>query len=345
MEVRKVQITGGSTFTVSLPKEWATDLGIEAGTELAFFREADSLIATPNEHAKETAATVDVSDLEETELVSRVITLYVNGFPEIVLEAGEITPAQRRAVRSVTTGLVGFEVSTETDGRIVLRDFLDSAELSIHNTVMQMRLIALSMLGDAIEALIEGDASLARDVIGRDDDVDRLWYVTSRMFRAALRDPRAAAQIDVDRQTCFDYRSCARQIERIADHTVKIGHHVGELERLPEGIDEPFRALEAEATAIVEDAMDAFLVDDDERATELASATLTRAEGVEAHARAIDDHLREIDPVDAQHLGLVVDSLIRISDYGANVAETALQKAAPSPLATERGYRPPATIE
>ena len=345
MEVRKVQITGGSTFTVSLPKEWATDLGIEAGTELAFFREADSLIATPNEYPTEAAASVDISDVEETELVSRIVTLYVNGFPEIVLEADEITHTQRRAIRSVTTGLVGFEVSTETDGRIVLRDFLDSGELSIHNTVMQMRLIALSMLGDAIEALVEDDASLARDVIDRDDDVDRLWYVTSRMFRAALRDPRAAARIDVDRESCFDYRCCARQIERIADHTVKIGHHVGELEELPEGIGEPFLALEAEATAIVEDAIDAFLVDDDERATELASATLARPEGVETHARAIDDHLREIDPVDAQHLGLVVDSLTRICDYGANVAETALQKAAPSPLANERRYRPPATVE
>ncbi|WP_331233603.1 phosphate uptake regulator PhoU [Natronorarus salvus] len=345
MEVRKVQITGGSTFTVSLPKEWASGLGIEAGTELAFFQDADSLIATPNDNTPEEVATVDISAVEETELVSRVITLYVNGFPEIVLEAEPITPAQRRAVRSVTNGLVGFEVSTETDGRIVLRDFLDSSELSIHNTVMRMRLIALSMLADVIEALIDGDASLARDVIGRDDDVDRLWYVTSRMFRAALRDPRAAAKLDVDRGTCFDYRSCARQIERIADHAVKIGHHVGELDDLPEGIDEPFRALEAEATAVVENAMDAFLVDDDERATELASETLARAQEIDGHARAIDDHLREIDPVDAQHLGLVVDSLTRIGDYGANVAETALQKAAPSPSASGRRYRPPASIE
>ena len=47
MEVRKVQITGGSTYTVSLPKEWATESGIEAGSKLAFYPEGNTLIAAP----------------------------------------------------------------------------------------------------------------------------------------------------------------------------------------------------------------------------------------------------------------------------------------------------------
>ncbi|MFC6725125.1 AbrB/MazE/SpoVT family DNA-binding domain-containing protein, partial [Halobium palmae] len=29
METRKVQLTGSSTFTISLPKEWATEQGID----------------------------------------------------------------------------------------------------------------------------------------------------------------------------------------------------------------------------------------------------------------------------------------------------------------------------
>jgi len=37
------------------------------------------------------------------------------------------------------------------------------------------------------------------------------------------------------------------------------------------------------------------------------------------------------DPTRAQLLGLVVDSVLRSADYGGNVAETALQKAAPTP--------------
>ncbi|MFC6904370.1 phosphate uptake regulator PhoU [Halalkalicoccus tibetensis] len=334
MEVRKVQITGGSTYTVSLPKEWATETGIEAGSELAFYPEGDTLVAAPSSVAIEASTTLATEDASPGELESRIVTLYINGFDEIALEGDRIATDQRRAIRSAATDLVGFEVSAETEDRIVLQDFLDSSELSLHNTVMQMRLLSLSMLEEAAEGLLEGEPVRAAAFAERDDDVDRLWYVTSRLFRSVLRDPRAAAAIDLGRETCFDYRTCARQIERIADHSVKIAGHVEELDGLPEGVREPLAALETESRETVENAMDAFLVEDSDRATELATATLARSAGIDARTRTIDERLRSVDPTDAQLLGLIVDSLSRIGDYGANIAETALQKATPAPAAT-----------
>ncbi|MDL5360950.1 phosphate uptake regulator PhoU [Halalkalicoccus sp. NIPERK01] len=331
MEVRKVQITGGSTFTVSLPKAWATETGIEAGSELAFYPEGNTLVATPSNVPSEASTTLAVEDVSPQELESRLVTLYINGFDEIVLEADRITTAQRRTIRTAATGLVGFEVSVETEDRMVLRDFLDPSELSVHDTVMQMRLLSFSMLEDATEGLLEEDSDRIDGIAARDDDVDRLWYVTSRLFRAVLRDPRAAAAVDLDRETCFDYRTCARQIERIADHTVKIAGHSADLTELPADIREPLGSLRIESLGIVENAMDAFLVEDRDRATELATATLAQAAGMDARTRSIDEQLGTADPADAQLLGLVVDSLSRIGDYGANIAETALQKAAPTP--------------
>ncbi|MFW6449319.1 MAG: AbrB/MazE/SpoVT family DNA-binding domain-containing protein, partial [Halobacteriota archaeon] len=44
METRKVQLTGGSTYTVSLPKPWARRNGIEAGSTLAFLEDGNSLM-------------------------------------------------------------------------------------------------------------------------------------------------------------------------------------------------------------------------------------------------------------------------------------------------------------
>ena len=47
METRKVQVTGGSTYTVSIPKTWATDNDVEAGTKIEFHPDGDSLFLTP----------------------------------------------------------------------------------------------------------------------------------------------------------------------------------------------------------------------------------------------------------------------------------------------------------
>lgn len=47
VETRKVQVTGGSTFTVSIPKEWATANDVSAGSTVEFYPEGDSLFLAP----------------------------------------------------------------------------------------------------------------------------------------------------------------------------------------------------------------------------------------------------------------------------------------------------------
>ncbi|RDI72394.1 phosphate signaling complex PhoU family protein [Halopelagius longus] len=332
VETRKVQVTGGSTFTVSIPKDWATANGISAGSEVEFYPEGDSLFLTPRTEEERTEGTLDITNLESDELMRAVMTMYVSGFDIIGLESGRITTDQRRTIREATQSLVGLEVLEETRDRVVIRDLLDSSELSIHNAVTRMRLIALSMLEDAIEALTELDQDMALDVIQRDDDVDRLWMVVSRIFRATLRTPKAAEELGLPREVCFDYQSAARQLERVADHATKIAHLTLEIqEPVPDDVADALRELYTEATRVVDDGMDALFTEESSEATRLANEARESVQAIDERARAIDELLRELDPARAQLLGLIVDSVSRSADYGGNIAETALQKAAPTP--------------
>ncbi|MFC7045068.1 PhoU domain-containing protein [Halobacteriaceae archaeon GCM10025711] len=332
METRKVQVTGGSTFTVSIPKDWARENGVSAGDRVDFYPDKDSLLLTPRREDETVKGSLDVTGLEGDNLTRAVMTMYVSGFDVMVLEADRITSDQRRVIRAATQSLVGLEVLEETKNRVVVQDLLDSSELSIHNAVSRMRLIALSMLDDAITALAENDEDIARDVIERDDDVDRLWYMVSRIFRGTLRSPKAAQAIGISRQTCFDYHSSARQLERIADHAAKIAQLSRELEDdVPEDVVDALTDLQTDAKDIIDTAMDALFADDTGEATEMANDARECIPEIDQHARAIDDLLRDLEPRHAQHLGLIVDSLSRSADYGGNIAETALQKAAPKP--------------
>lgn len=332
METRKVQVTGGSTYTVSIPKTWATENDVEAGTEIEFFPDGDSLFLTPRSEEERTRGTLDVSDLSGQALTRAVTTMYVSGFDVIELEGAEITTEQRSAIREAVQSLVGLEVLEETRDRVVIQDLLDSSELSIHNAVTRMRLISLSMLEDAIAALSDLDHDLARDVIGRDDDLDRLWLVVSRIFRATLRTPKAAEELGLPREECFDYHSSARQLERIGDHATKIGHLTLSIdEPLPDEVVEAVSELHGDAVEVIDTAMDALFADDSDEATRLANDARTGVRAIDERVRAIDELLRDLDPARAQLLGLVVDSVLRSADYGGNIAETALQKAAPTP--------------
>jgi phosphate uptake regulator len=331
METRKVQVTGGSTFTVSLPKDWATENGVSGGSVVEFHPEEDALLLTPRREEEKVEGTLDISGLEERDLMRAVVTMYVSGFDIITLESSRVTAAQRRTIRDAVQSLVGLEVIGETSERVRLQDLLDSSELSLHNAITRMRLVSVTMLQDAVAALVENDADLAADVIQRDDDVDRLWSMVSRVFRSVLRDPAAAADVGLDRETCFDYHSSARQLERVADHATKIATHAQELDEIPSDAGAALEELHVAAEGVIETAMDALLEDDSEEATRMANDARHQIEAIDEQAREVDALIREMDPQQAQLLGLVVDSLTRAADYGGNVAETALQKAAPKP--------------
>jgi phosphate uptake regulator len=257
--------------------------------------------------------------------------MYVSGFDVISLETARVTADQRRTIREAAQGLVGLEVIGETSEHVRLQDLLDSSELSLHSAITRMRLVSTTMLGDAVTALVEDDDELAADVVQRDDDVDRLWAMVSRVFRSVLRDPGAAADIGQDRETCFDYHSSARQLERIADHSAKIAHHSLELGVVSDDAAAALRDLQSAAEEVIDMAMDALLEEDAEKATRLANDARHRVEAADERAREVDALIRDLDPQQAQLLGLVVDSLNRSADYGGNIAETALQKAAPKP--------------
>jgi phosphate transport system protein len=332
MERRKVQLTGGSTYTVSIPKDWARNHDISAGEEVVFHPDNGSLLVTPAAAGEQTRGVLDVEDRTGDALTRAVMTMYVSGFDVIELTGTSITPGQRRVIREATQGLVGLEVLEETPDHVVIQDLLDSAELSVHSAVERMHLIARSMLEDALEALVEYDLDLAREVAARDDDVDRLFNVVSRIFRGTLRSPVMAREIGLSRENCFDYHSSARQLERVADHAAKIGQVTLELDAtVPEGIAESLESLLEEALSVIETAFDALFAEDSDRATDLANQARSRVEEFDDRTRVIDDQLRTLDPSRARHLGLIVDSLSRSADYGGNIAETALQKAAPAP--------------
>ena len=331
METRKVQVTGGSTYTVSLPKTWATENEIASGATVEIYSRDDTLIITPQRESTHQNGTLDIGALGGEQLTQAVLTMYVSGFDVIRLEANRVTTEQRRSIRSAIQGLIGVEIVDEQAEFVVIQDLLDSSELSIVNAVTRMRLIATSMLEDAVTALVDNDADMAQDVIERDDDVDRLFLVVSRIFRATLRSPRAAEELGVPRTDCFDLHSSARQLERVADHAVKISRLALDLDDIPAAVATALCELHADATATLDKSMDALFTENGDEANELSADVLESVRSIDEHTRRIDDLLRELDPAQAQSLGLILDSLSRSADYGGNIAETALQKAAPRP--------------
>lgn len=319
---RKVQLTGGSTFTVSLPKDWASKQGIEAGsTVLLYSRDDRLLITNRSEDESRLTQTIDAADRTPADLSRTAAAAYVAGCEEIEID-GSPDRRQRRAIRDAVSGLVGIEIHEETRSRIVARTMLDVADLSPEQTLVQMELTALSMHEDAVEAVVEGDSETARRVVAQDDDVDRLFGLICREFHQSLTD--VSVSQEANGLTTFEYYTTARQLERVADHAENIGSIADRSETTPPAdIAEELSSLGDRARSIVRLARTT-LFDEDSGADDLGEI-ISEAEAVLDDIEELDRELYDREPEAGYLLGSVLDSIARTTEYGINVAEAGLQ--------------------
>lgn len=105
-------------------------------------------------------------------------------------------------------------------------------EVAIPPRLRQMARLALDMLHRSIDAYVELDAGLARDICAQDDDVDRLNYEIIQELVARMKE--FPEQIE----PLVHLFSASRHVERIADHATNIAEMVvfmtsGEVVRHP----------------------------------------------------------------------------------------------------------------
>jgi phosphate uptake regulator len=120
---------------------------------------------------------------------------------------------------------IGFEVVEETDMTIILKDLLNPAEMPFENTIKRMFVIVKNMQIDAMTALETGDTGIANDVIGRDNDVDRLHWLIARQTNMILKNASLSRKMGVPTSKVVNTYIISRIIERIGDHAVRIAEN------------------------------------------------------------------------------------------------------------------------
>jgi len=329
MEGRKLQLTGGSTYVVSLPKRWVLDAGLKAGDTVFLETEGDGAVSVRPRPAEKVPMRRRLFEEKGEErrdhLLRKLIGAYIGGFSFIEIRfPSEMAPFVRKVARDFSHMVIGPEVIEESRNAVVIQDLSDTAELSAEKCLRRMHLIVRAMHEDALEALRTRDEALARDVAQRDQDVDRLYWMVAKQYNIAhtLGAPlqSTAAKIEL-----HNSRLIAKLLERIGDHAERIARTypafaAGRLE--PKLIKEMDAARES-AMAILDKAFTALLTADIDAANE-AVDDLAR------HQKLIDGlshHVATRKGEELLALAAIVDSLGRTANYATDIAEIAIDHA------------------
>ncbi len=234
METRKVQVTGGSSYVITLPKEWIRSANIKKNDSLGVMVQADGTLlitASPDGDKVTLTKNFNVDNIDDpAHLFRLLIGAYIMGYTTIIISAkGSIKAMVHDTVTEFTRMAVGPEIIEEDDHSITITDFLSPTEMPFDKTIRRMHLLVRAMHEEALRALQEQDLTKAENVIRRDRDVDRLEWLVARQSNIVLRNISLAKKIGVMPEEASNYYLISRSIERIGDHAVKIAENIPQL--------------------------------------------------------------------------------------------------------------------
>lgn len=335
--LRKVQLTGGSTYIVSLPKDWVKDVCLKPGDYIRVTVQPDgSLLMVPGKESArvdERLASVSIDASKAStpqDIVREFIACYLTGYESIEVKFDVRTAGYKTHLKSIMRRkLIGMEVLEETAEHMSARCLIGYTELPVKDAVNRMYVMALSMHNDVIAALLSGNTGLAREVIERDDEIDRLYFFTVRQLKRAVENRFMIEEVGLSRPIdCLGYRIVAKSIERIGDHATKIAEAILRIDGLPEslaGILDAISLMSKISRDALRNAMKALYRLDVKQANE----AINRAnEVVRLEKKATEAILQtKLSTKTAVSLRLILESIRRTSEYSTDIAEIAINLA------------------
>ena len=330
-ETRKLQITGGSTYVISLPKKWVTQNKLEKGSPLLIRQEENGIlevlppeIARP-EKSEEALITVGPEDNAD-EIIRKTVSVYLLGYNIIHIRAKnqkELLSTQRNDLKTFARNmLVGTEIVTDTSTALTLQVLLSYPELSVPSALRRMTIITSSMHKDATNALKNNDHQLAQFVRATDYEVNRFHLYIIRQLKMAIRNPRLVTEIGLQSSNdCLGYRLITKMVERTADHATNIAKNVLLLKKQA---DKEFVDAIQEMNKVAISSFETSIESLFKRDYELADDVIAKGNMITDLEKKALLSSKETNIEEATNIRLIIESVRRIAEYSMDIAEIVL---------------------
>ena len=323
-EQRKIQLTGGSTYIVSLPIKWIRGCGLNSGDPLTLVPRSDNtlmLLADPNTENRKLESIIEISPEDSQEDNFRIlVSYYLAGYDLIRLVSSKGFHANdRKFFKDVSRKrLIGIEVIEESRNEMILQSLMNYQELPLNKALQNMSRLITSMLEDVILALKNHDLELARDIVNRDNEVDRFYLLTVRQLKVAVEDPKLAEKIGIQRpRECLGYRLVTKIIERIGDHVEKISHQIITMDASVPDKDAVF-SMGALAQKVFADSFKALELKD----VKHSNKVINYARKFEDYSMVCND--QGSPRCQSAQMNNIIESFKRICEYSADIAEMSI---------------------
>ena len=221
-DVRRLQLTGGATFTLSLPKPWVNANNLSARDSIRVdWRPSGELMLSPLDDVGEgnNEIIIHIDSLPEGALYDHLMGAYISGVQEILVTSDSPLVRHTRSVfRRFLRSTRGFEIGDQDDSSARLISLLNAGELPLHSSLNRMYLLLSSLVRDILEVLRGGDEGMISDHEEREREVDGLQYLIERQVGSMLSSSQIVKSLGLSRKQGVEHANLARSLERMMDH-------------------------------------------------------------------------------------------------------------------------------
>lgn len=326
--VRRVQRTPSGTFFVCIPKSWAERSGLRRGALVSISETSNGRLIIYSGYASEESPRTIT--LKPSPLLSReIIGNYLLGFDIIRIETKErISFEVRDAVKKTVSRLIGLEIVDEDYSKISLQCLLEPSSFPPEKILRRSYAISASMHRDVVNSFIDGDTQLARNVIARDDECNRLYFLLVRILRTIIQNPSLSDKLNVSPIECLDYRLAGSLVEAIGDECVRVALKTIELKgvRLTEELRKLFVDFHMVCFEAHENALKAFFASD----IALAENVRIMRDKIEKTFATVEQVVKT-ESLEFMPQTLAVASFLRqIYEHSVDIADLVMPKIRPS---------------
>jgi phosphate uptake regulator len=218
----------GSSILVSLPSLWIKGNNLKKGSIVPVHINRDNSISIfPSEDDvadKIKELTIPYSSVSMDMLVNQVYGGYLLGYDMIRIKASsQISFEDADRIKKAMRKLVGLEIVDEDGFHISSQFLLDADTLDAEKILRRMGAIVAGMYRDMLEAIkLKENSSIRKVISGRDDEVDRQYFLLVRLIRSAMMDQKLAGKLDLSNIDILDYRIAANLLESAGDYIVDL---------------------------------------------------------------------------------------------------------------------------
>ncbi len=222
----------GSSILVSLPSLWIKNNDLKKGSIVPVHINRDNSISIfPSEDDtadKIKELTITYPSVSMDVLVNQVYGGYLLGYDMIRIKASlQLSFEDADRIKKAMRKLVGLEIVDEDGFHISAQFLLDADTLDAEKILRRMSAIVAGMYRDMLEAIrLKQNSNIRKVISGRDDEVDRQYFLLVRLIRSAMMDQKLAGKLNLSNIDILDYRIAANLLESAGDYIVDLANAI-----------------------------------------------------------------------------------------------------------------------